>query len=285
MTFGSVNRGDHDDYSDVDLLIVYPNDRLYDHSKYEQYSTNPKYSISYYNSEKLQWLSSKGSLFIKHLKVSGEIVIDDNDVLSKILDSFQQKTNYDAELASAYRFKDLLSVMPRYRLVNGWVCDVLYIAIRNALVYMSANTETFEFGYKTLISIYKDRYGWGEADIDALYKLRIIKTAYRAKPHFLPVDEVLMQSIMCSASKMFDSLSYARVSDNDYRQYVKNSLADPSISPYGKFKLLEGLYNLSTRHDERFEKIFTMPQFYASRAKEPPNLQLWFDRIIDNKYA
>lgn len=282
MTFGSVNRGDSDEHSDIDLLIATPNDKDFDHSVYDNFANDEKYSISYYNYPKLEFISDSGNLFIQHLKQHGKILHDDNNKLSNILHRYSPLNSYQKELTRALKFKLIFQKMPKTEISNGWVCDLLYIAVRNVLVLKSAEEKEYMFGYKSLLKRYQQEYLLTNQDIFNLNNLRITKQKYRNNLHFIKTDSKSLNAIFASSEKILGKINREFVDFGDYFTYVRQLIVNDKIDVYRKLRSLEGLYNSNGTRIAELTKIFSKPQFYVHRAKKETNLELWLNIIRDS---
>jgi len=282
MSFGSVNRGDNDEFSDRDILVVTPNDPEFDHNIYS-HLIKSEYSISYYNYEKLTYLSINGNLFIEHLRKSGEILYDSSKRLSKILDNFKPLESYELKLSGAYKASSMFSTIPSNEIAGGWICDNLYVFIRNILVYKSAVDNSFRFGYKEIIEDYKEELELDISDIDALHEIRITKQKYRDKPHFLKVSNNKIRQYFDVAGKISRQIKYEFMSTSRFDRVVRSRLDDQNLSSYEKLRSLEGLYNCYGNNIEILSDVFSKPQFYIYKAKKERNLLFWYRLISDRK--
>lgn len=86
MLYGSQARGDARADSDVDVLQVV------EHGA-RSYSVG-KLNVSAYTAEHLHELSSRGSLFVRHLRSDGIILSDPKQVLAHVLSGYREPTSY-----------------------------------------------------------------------------------------------------------------------------------------------------------------------------------------------
>jgi hypothetical protein len=282
MTFGSVNRGDDDEHSDKDLLVVIPNVKDYDRDQYSSFISQD-HSVSYYNYAKLEYIASKGNLFIQHLKQQGSIISDESGRLQEILINFKPLNDYNNELKNAIRFKEIFFELPKATIANGWIFDLLYIAVRNVLVFMSAVDETYHFGYKVLLAEYTKSFNLDANDVIILLNLRITKQLYRNNPHFIEVTHENLCKTICSCEKIIGPISVNFLSINGFNKYVRELIETKSKSEYAKLRLLEGLYNCYSNRIATMENIISRPQFYMYQAKKNRKLILWYNIINDAK--
>ena len=86
--FGSVARGDQDEQSDVDILIVIDNCSEDDYIRYKKNYASilqiPISWISLYREKKILKMYEKGSYFLWHLKQEGEMLYSKENELNKL---------------------------------------------------------------------------------------------------------------------------------------------------------------------------------------------------------
>ena len=86
--FGSVARGDQDEQSDVDILIVIDNCSEDDYIKYKKEYASilqiPVSWISLYREKKILKMHEKGSYFLWHLKQEGKVLYSRENELDKL---------------------------------------------------------------------------------------------------------------------------------------------------------------------------------------------------------
>jgi predicted nucleotidyltransferase len=102
--FGSLARGDTDEWSDIDLLVVGDSEQLRPtallRSLPDRLRTE-RLSLVCYSPEELRSLFEMGSSFIDHIRQEGKPLYDRNGLLTHILkDSFEPKLNVAEELST-----------------------------------------------------------------------------------------------------------------------------------------------------------------------------------------
>lgn len=175
--FGSSLRSDFDKYSDKDLLVVADDYKTLDELKTIYSKDN--WSISFYTYSKLRYLSKNGSLFIKHLQKESKIISDENDILERILNQFNPKSNYKKDIKDCVKYFDIIKVVPNTSLGYAWFCDSFYVGLRNYLVFINAENGIFEFSFINLLKVLKDQGQIKQSDIEILKELRVVKRNYR----------------------------------------------------------------------------------------------------------
>src|SRR6266566_3235713 len=93
--YGSRVRGDHDHFSDRDVLLVSDDDRVLDEAKASL--SKQGYSCASYDWSKLHLLASKKALFIQHLKQESRIVFDKGSKLQSLLATYSPAATYSPQ--------------------------------------------------------------------------------------------------------------------------------------------------------------------------------------------
>jgi predicted nucleotidyltransferase len=100
--FGSVARGNPNEWSDIDLLVVGSDRKLSPTvllSKLPQELKTNKMSLFYYTHDELQDMFTAGLSFAKHLRREAQVLYDRTGFLTSLLDSdLKTKTSVQAEL-------------------------------------------------------------------------------------------------------------------------------------------------------------------------------------------
>jgi hypothetical protein len=83
VLYGSCARGDARSTSDIDLLVV-------DELSRRSIRLPDRFSVTSYTPASLQRMARRGSLFVLHLKLEGKVLIDRDNVISPILNSWAE---------------------------------------------------------------------------------------------------------------------------------------------------------------------------------------------------
>lgn len=176
--FGSAARGDHDMFSDRDLLIVSDDNAALraNKAKYEAGG----WSCTAYSWSRLQDAASQGSLFVQHLKQEAKILSDPSDRLAELLTRFSTRASYRREASGAASLLgDLLQHLPRCDAGPMWTLDVLAVGYRSLAVANLADNGIFEFSNSGIIDGLT-RIGIArKEDKNQLSSLRRFKSLYR----------------------------------------------------------------------------------------------------------
>ena len=176
--FGSAARGDHDLFSDRDLLIVMDDQAALRALKAHYDSLG--WSCTAYSWSRLQHAANQGSLFVQHLKQEAKIIRDPSDRLAALLDRYNTKSSYKREAeGAASLLGDLTQQLPLCDAGPMWTMDVLSVGFRSLAVarladygiYSFANTEILDGLIRTGLIRQSDAY--------QLQPLRQFKSLYR----------------------------------------------------------------------------------------------------------
>ncbi|PLW83915.1 hypothetical protein CWI75_00710 [Kineobactrum sediminis] len=75
VLYGSVARGDADNSSDVDVLVISPNAESYDEQAVVGYAQGRPINVSHYTWPEFEAMSVSGSLFIRHLAAEAKPIV------------------------------------------------------------------------------------------------------------------------------------------------------------------------------------------------------------------
>lgn len=259
LKYGSVVRGNSDKYSDKDILIVAED--YNDLKKISLQYTNEGWSVSLYTYNKLEYLSQKGFLFVKHLINEGIIEFDPNNRLKKILENFRETKNYNKEIKETQSFFNFIHVIPNNSISYLWLCDNLYVNFRNFLIFNSALNRNYKFSYPELIEelLYKDLINQNEFKI--LADLRVLKSCYRNTYSDIIPDKDYLNKILLIMNRFNIETNF--IFTDDFASIKKITL-NKNQKPYKNLRLIELIFNNLGIKDEYLEKCITNPQMYAN---------------------
>ena len=273
--FGSQLSSNYDKYSDKDLLIATDNvsDLIELHKQY----TALGWSVSSYTYSKLKYLSSKGSLFLSHLKLNSNIIFDPQNTFKQIVDGHSQKKDYNNELVNSMSYFNIINYIPDLQLGYAWFADCFYVGFRNFLIFKNANKHIYEFSYLKMIEslLKEDKIDIKEYHI--LRELRVVKYNYRENI----LDELPQKSFISSLlliAKRFDIIPNAIfVNPQYYQSRILDIIHHKHINGYQRLRLLEGIYCSKEINIPEIKRIISNPQFYASKLSN----NTFLDRLID----
>lgn len=175
--FGSAARGDSDAMSDRDIMIV-DDDVLLLRDR-SRTLTSAGWSVASYTFAKLNALSQRGALFIQHIKLESDILVDRDGRLARILADFEPHLSYSEEIRENALLASLAgctSVGSRGALLAA---DILYVTIRNFGVLSLAERGIHVFAYNAVIDMLESHRLIAPGGARALAALRFLKCLYR----------------------------------------------------------------------------------------------------------
>lgn len=181
--FGSVARGDQDEQSDVDILIVIDNCSEDDYIKYKKEYASilqiPVSWISLYREKKILKMHEKGSYFLWHLKQEGKVLYSRENELDKL---FATLPRYRGMKEDIKEYRQILDDVNE-ELHNVYLCieyelSVLASLVRNTCIMLSYLNNRFDFSRNQVVKYCIDTY---KIDVSleeyrALYKYRSYET-------------------------------------------------------------------------------------------------------------
>ena len=181
--FGSVARGDQDEQSDVDILIVIDNCSEDDYIKYKKEYASilqiPVSWISLYREKKILKMHEKGSYFLWHLKQEGKVLYSRENELDKL---FATLPRYRGMKEDIKEYRQILDDVNE-ELHNVYLCieyelSVLASLVRNTCIMLSYLNNRFDFSRNQVVKYCIDTY---KIDVSleeyrALYQYRSYET-------------------------------------------------------------------------------------------------------------
>ena len=176
--FGSAARGDHDIFSDRDLLIVSDDETSLRKLKAGYNSSG--WSCTAYSWSRLQHAADQGSLFLQHLKQEAKILQDPSDRLANLLAHYSTKPSYKREAdGAASLLGNLMQHLPRCDTGPMWTLDVLSVGFRSLAVAKLADDGIYSFSNSHIIDGLARIGMIRQADGHQLRPLRQFKSLYR----------------------------------------------------------------------------------------------------------
>lgn len=176
--FGSSARGDADQLSDRDILIV-DEDIAVLRSRAAVLQADG-WSVASYTFKKLEALAERGALFVQHLKLESNILVDRNNRLASVLSAYHPKTSYAVELSANSRLARLLSSIGEGSLSEMWAADVLYVTVRNYGVLKLAGEGIHVYSFDGILAALVDSDFISKSSAKHLRQLRFMKCLYRS---------------------------------------------------------------------------------------------------------
>lgn len=265
--FGSTVRKTTDEFSDCDLLIVTENTEDFNMEVLEKYTLDDRYSISFYNYDKLIFMANEGSLFIQHLKNESSIIEDSDKRLKKILSNFKPKNSYNQDIKFTLEYIKTFDTYPNSNEGMNWLCDCIFVGVRNYLIFKNAEMQIYKFSYPELINdlIHKGVINYKERNI--LVKLREIKQQYRHRIQYKNSISFI-EELRPILSKLGIDLDMKPTSIEEFEKSAEQFILNKEIKKYyEKLRLFEGIYRGKGLNIISIENIVCNPQFYRPKFK------------------
>ena len=220
--FGSAARGDHDAFSDRDLLIVSDDNNILDALK-SDYSAKG-WSCTAYSWSRLQRAADHGSLFVQHLKQESKILQDPQDRLAHLLANFATNASYKREAdGAASLLGELTETLPQCVAGPMWALDVLSVGFRSLAVAKLADEGIYSFANSDILNGLIRLGSLRQTDASQLWPLRRYKSLYRMGKIDNQVDWVGAYSLIQLIDHVFRlGLNIRRI---DARDIVECALA------------------------------------------------------------
>lgn len=181
--FGSVARGEQDEYSDIDILIV-----IDDCSEEEYIALKDKFAyllnipvswLSVYRITKIMKMYTSGSYFLWHIKKEGKVLYSRNGELAGLLLTLPRYAGIESDLKE---YDEILSDVRRelnneYISVN-YELAVLASLVRNTCIAISYLNGKLDFGRSSVVLYCFSEYTISVSleEYEALYQYRLYHT-------------------------------------------------------------------------------------------------------------
>jgi nucleotidyltransferase-like protein len=176
--FGSSARGDADELSDVDYLLVDDSTtRLRTRKKWLE---SQGISVSEYTWLRLVRLFASRTLFAIHLKQESKPLHDRRGRYADLLASTIPADDYRDMYHDSLKLFDLLQEVPASRVGRAWALDHLAVSFRNSAILYLAGDGEYVFSFETLLEKMRARGRIDAKGVSALGRLRSLKRAYRS---------------------------------------------------------------------------------------------------------
>lgn len=183
--FGSIIRGDFDEFSDIDILIVIDDcdDILFFESKklIENELGLPAHWISLYRKSTIQELRDYGSYFLWHVKNEGKILYSKTGFIERILNSIKEYTKVRSDLECYLVVcNDIRKSIQMDNLTFSYELSLLASLARNTCIAITYLCGIKVFGRVSAVETCKNILGqdlpFSIDDYIDLYKFRIAYT-------------------------------------------------------------------------------------------------------------
>ena len=258
--FGSRRRGDSDEYSDNDILII--NDDPKARSVITMELSRLGYSCSSMSSKQLHFMQCKGSLFLQHLKLEAQILWDDNSQLRIFLDQCNAIPPEQHELDRCIQSLGFALSKIEDDRARGWQFDFTFCLSRDLLIKKAAQSGRLSFRLRDIVEFLLVGKDEKINALRALQDLRTEKSRYRRglpasteATHALNTwKEIARRSFQMNLSEeTFDELLINRKFSSNYE--ILRTIEYLSLTPTCSSK---------TVVDERIKRMIKAPNRYGA---------------------
>jgi hypothetical protein len=149
IEYGSGKRGDYDQTSDRDVLLL--GERWTEvEGLYAQFKA-ADYSVSFFSTGQAKYLLSEGSLFFKHVVDEGQVILGGAGNFESFAAGWKPAQSYESEIQSTVDLLDLLGMVPSCRRGIAVAMDLLVSCLRSILIRRLAERGSYIFSWAKLI--------------------------------------------------------------------------------------------------------------------------------------
>lgn len=268
--FGSQVSGGANKNSDKDFLVVCSSDKK---RSYIRHYSKRGYSVSAYTPTQLDFMRSKGSLFLQHLKIESHILYDRDYKLHTFLNNCQLVKPSDNELNNCRDSLQNTMYSPKDHSLYGWLADCLYVFSRDYFVKYFAQDGRLIFNVNQLCESIKIKFKLDLSDSNILLMLREEKNLYRNNTAYFPKRwDLLERWIEILNNIIFDnSLTLQNNHTNDsylnmHHTYIFNSSYE-LLRYIESLRLLFPAIRCGNKKELLVNKLITRPNNYSSTSK------------------
>lgn len=267
VEFGSHISGGVTKYSDKDLLVVCSADKK---RSYQLEYTEKGYSVSFYSPSQLEHMRLKGALFLQHLKLESNIILDVEQDFECFINNCDVISPTSEELERCRASIENAILSPVSKLLNGWLSDYLYVLSRDYFVKYFATQGRLIFNANKLCSAIREEFNLSEGAASAILELRKNKSIYRNNiPQLNNDNSSLMQwiNVLSHVLKFDSSPPHAE------HYYLNKTFFNKFNSTYDLLRYVESLLILypevscGNKRDSLIKKLITNPNNYCSTSR------------------
>jgi predicted nucleotidyltransferase len=177
IEFGSRQRGDFNNCSDKDVLILASN---WKQIKFETDKlTSEGFSVSSFLFGKATYLIKTGSLFFKHIFDEGILISGSEERFHQLASQWYPAKDYEREIEGNLDLLEVLNFTPSSYVGIAVIVDILISSIRNILIRRLASQGCYVFSWSKIFEEAKKRNMIKEEDIRIFLIARQLKNKYR----------------------------------------------------------------------------------------------------------
>ncbi|CAN7423745.1 hypothetical protein [Mesorhizobium caraganae] len=216
--YGSEARRRTDILSDRDLLIIGDSQEAAV-DECQRWKADG-WNVSFFTQQHFTRLIDFQSLFVQHIKLEGIIIRDDNAHLKSQLEQFCPAKSYVADLKDALLPVDWIDRYEERYWARLCIGDILFVAARNVGILYAATNGIHVYDYPTVIEYLSASFSLDASQRTALFSLRHLKAAYRARSTEIDATGALLKSVLVMKD-IRDAIS--PLEDSPTRDFLPNN--------------------------------------------------------------
>lgn len=181
VLYGSVARGDVEEHSDIDLLLLCPpsqKQRTFGSVQQLLNSHFNRLSVTVYTAEELTFLWSMRSLFLLHLSREGVLLFDKSGFLASLLGNFEPRDSYRGDFEKSLQLTDPLRTVVKGSPNNLHRLSYVYSLFRVFGVYLLADRRVFEFSKSRMAQLLVETFPAQRDSLELLSALRALNSNF-----------------------------------------------------------------------------------------------------------
>lgn len=205
--YGSVARGDIESHSDIDLLLVSCSSSklpIYTSIRETLEGHFRRLSLALYTEREVRFLHSVKSLFLLHLSLEADILLDRSGFFKSLLADFRPKESYKKDFQESLQLLDPLRTITEGTPNNLHRLSYIYSLFRVFGVYLLAESRIYEFSKSRMAQQLIDKLPDRSESVALLTQLRTLNSNFFTGGY--PVEE-LPDSDMSSVFHIADALA------------------------------------------------------------------------------
>jgi len=267
--FGSAARGDQDNLSDRDVLIVSP--ALEDAHDTMRSLRARGWSPTLFTWKRLDQAARSGDLFVSHLQRESRITRDPDNTLAHLLDGFSPRTSYAPRFWRAAELLLAIEHVPAEPSCQLWALDVAAVTYRALAVALLANEGIFRFSPHGIRSELLRLGRLKSTEPDPYAALRCFKWHYRSGRTLPRTTTRQMLGLLNAVDRIFALGVHFRSTEAD--NFVASALESSysHMGWYTRARRLEGalaLLSPTSEHDReaitRISRRLKAPSEYGA---------------------
>lgn len=214
--FGSVARGEFDEYSDIDIFILIEDCSEEDYQMYKLDFANqlglPIDGISLYRKSTVSSMAEYGSYFLWHIKMEGIELYNKDSYFNDVLNCLIKYNRVEYDIVEYQEIcKDIAESLERDNLTLNFELNLIASVIRNTSIAILYIKNRYVFGrisaVKLCLEMFKDKLPFNIEDYIVLYRYRLFYTRSNKEIDLKSVDKNYVYIWLKNAEALLDIAS------------------------------------------------------------------------------